>query len=238
MALQLLRESQRPLNSFVFLFPPHWFFPRLCAHKLSAATRTIFAFFGALAGTTLLAGAHAPLIHDIPRVTRSNFDHRAATSLGNHAPTTSAITGVDNINVPAATSKGVLVMNTPGGNTVSTAELTMSHILALARNIPQAVASMKEGRWDRKKYTGTELVRKSWDGGRAAGDARKAVACLSEKNSDGGVIWSVVRSFVPPLHGGVLISGGRGRGHASNPVATAKEPGRRRTAIETAWFVP
>lgn len=50
-------------------------------------------------------------------------------------------------------------MNTPGGNTVSTAELTMSHILALARNIPQAVASMKEGRWDRKKYTGTELVR-------------------------------------------------------------------------------
>lgn len=67
--------------------------------------------------------------------------------------------GVDNINVPAATSKGVLVMNTPGGNTVSTAELTMSHILALARNIPQAVASMKEGRWDRKKYTGTELVR-------------------------------------------------------------------------------
>lgn len=66
--------------------------------------------------------------------------------------------GVDNINVPAATSKGVLVMNTPGGNTVSTAELTMSHILALARNIPQAVASMKEGRWDRKKYTGTELV--------------------------------------------------------------------------------
>lgn len=66
--------------------------------------------------------------------------------------------GVDNINVPAATSKGVLVMNTPGGNTVSTAELTMSHILCLARNIPQAVASMKEGRWDRKKYTGTELV--------------------------------------------------------------------------------
>ncbi|CAM9890257.1 unnamed protein product, partial [Ectocarpus sp. 4 AP-2014] len=70
-------------------------------------------------------------------------------------------TGVDNINVPAATSKGVLVMNTPGGNTVSTAELTMSHILALARNIPQAVSSMKEGRWDRKKYTGTELMGKT-----------------------------------------------------------------------------
>lgn len=72
------------------------------------------------------------------------------------------VVGVDNINVSAATSKGVLVMNTPGGNTVSTAELTMSHILALARNIPQAVSSMKEGRWDRKKYTGTELVSFLW----------------------------------------------------------------------------
>ena len=66
---------------------------------------------------------------------------------------------MDDINVSAAASKGVLVMNTPGGNTVSTAELMMSHILALARNISQAVASMKEGRWNGKKYTGTELVR-------------------------------------------------------------------------------
>jgi len=51
----------------------------------------------------------------------------------------------------------VLVVNTPGGNTVSTAELAFSHILAAARKIPQAVASLKAGRWDRKKYTGTEL---------------------------------------------------------------------------------
>jgi len=70
-------------------------------------------------------------------------------------------TGVDNIDVPAATSKGILVMNTPGGNTISTAELAMTHILALARSIPSAVASMKAGRWDRKKYMGSELTGKT-----------------------------------------------------------------------------
>jgi D-3-phosphoglycerate dehydrogenase / 2-oxoglutarate reductase len=48
-------------------------------------------------------------------------------------------------------------VNTPGGNTVSTAELAVSHILALARNIPQATASLKHGRWDRSLYTGSEL---------------------------------------------------------------------------------
>ena len=65
--------------------------------------------------------------------------------------------GVDNIDVPAATQRGIVVMNTPGGNTTSAAELTMSLIMALARNIPQAVASLKAGRWDRSKYMGTEL---------------------------------------------------------------------------------
>jgi phosphoglycerate dehydrogenase-like enzyme len=54
-------------------------------------------------------------------------------------------TGVDNIDTSYATNKGILVVNTPGGNTVSTAELAVSHVLALARNIPQAVASLKEG---------------------------------------------------------------------------------------------
>lgn len=66
-------------------------------------------------------------------------------------------TGVDNIDVRAATSKGILVVNTPGGNTISTGELALSHILALARNIPQATAALKDGRWERTKYTGTEL---------------------------------------------------------------------------------
>ncbi len=70
-------------------------------------------------------------------------------------------TGVDNIDVPAATRKGVLVMNTPGGNTISAAEHTVSLMLALARNIPHAHASLVQGRWDRKKYTGVELFEKT-----------------------------------------------------------------------------
>lgn len=70
-------------------------------------------------------------------------------------------TGVDNIDVRSATNKGILVVNTPGGNTISTGELALSHILALARNIPQATASLKAGRWDRALYTGTELSGKT-----------------------------------------------------------------------------
>src|SRR3974390_1182871 len=65
--------------------------------------------------------------------------------------------GVDNVDVEAATQRGVVVMNTPGGNTVSTAELTFSMIMALARKIPQAHPSMAEGKWDRKQFQGTEV---------------------------------------------------------------------------------
>lgn len=69
--------------------------------------------------------------------------------------------GVDNIDLNAATAKGIVVMNTPGGNTVATAELTMALMLALARHIPQAQASLLAGKWDRKKYMGTELRNKT-----------------------------------------------------------------------------
>jgi D-3-phosphoglycerate dehydrogenase len=69
--------------------------------------------------------------------------------------------GVDNIDVEAATRQGVLVMNTPGGNTISTAEHTISLMLALARNIPQANRSLQEGKWDRKSFVGTELYQKT-----------------------------------------------------------------------------
>ena len=70
-------------------------------------------------------------------------------------------TGVDNIDVDAATRRGVLVMNTPGGNTVSAAEHTVSMMLALARNIPQANASLLRGEWERKKYIGSEVFEKT-----------------------------------------------------------------------------
>ncbi|MEX1275032.1 MAG: phosphoglycerate dehydrogenase [Bacteroidota bacterium] len=69
--------------------------------------------------------------------------------------------GVDNVDVEAATRRGIIVMNTPGGNTVSTAEHTMSMLLSLARNIPQANDSLKKGKWDRKSYIGTELLEKT-----------------------------------------------------------------------------
>lgn len=65
--------------------------------------------------------------------------------------------GLDNVDLSAATKKGVVAMNTPAGNTTSTAEHTMSLILALSRNIPQAVASLKNGKWERSKFTGVEL---------------------------------------------------------------------------------
>ncbi|MFP4260682.1 MAG: phosphoglycerate dehydrogenase [Opitutales bacterium] len=68
--------------------------------------------------------------------------------------------GVDNIDIEAATDRGVIVMNTPTGNTIATAELTFTHMLAGTRPIVQAGASMREGRWDRKKLTGSELNQK------------------------------------------------------------------------------
>ncbi len=65
--------------------------------------------------------------------------------------------GVDNVDLPAATSAGVLVMNTPGGNSVSVAEHTLALMLSLARSIPAASASTKSGKWEKKKFLGTEL---------------------------------------------------------------------------------
>ncbi len=65
--------------------------------------------------------------------------------------------GVDNIDIKAATANGVVVMNTPGGNTISAAEHTIALMMSLARNIPAGDSSMKAGKWDRKALVGTEL---------------------------------------------------------------------------------
>jgi len=65
--------------------------------------------------------------------------------------------GLDNVDLSAASKRGIIVMNTPGGNTISTAEHTMSLMLALSRNIPQADVSTKQGKWERKKFMGVEL---------------------------------------------------------------------------------
>lgn len=65
--------------------------------------------------------------------------------------------GVDNVDLPAATAAGVLVMNTPGGNAVSVAEHTIALMLSMARHIPQASASTKAGKWEKKRFLGSEL---------------------------------------------------------------------------------
>ena len=65
--------------------------------------------------------------------------------------------GVDNVDLPAATAAGVLVMNTPGGNAVSVSEHTLGLMLGMARAIPQASASTKSGKWEKKKFMGNEL---------------------------------------------------------------------------------
>jgi D-3-phosphoglycerate dehydrogenase len=69
--------------------------------------------------------------------------------------------GVDNIDVPEATRRGILVMNTPGGNTLSAAEHTMAMILAMSRNVVPACNSLKSGLWDKKKYVGNQLNNKT-----------------------------------------------------------------------------
>jgi len=68
---------------------------------------------------------------------------------------------VDNIDVDAATQRGIVVVNSPEGNTIAAAELTMAHLLALARYIPQADRSLRAGEWKRTQFTGVELSRKT-----------------------------------------------------------------------------
>ncbi|HEX4416224.1 MAG TPA: hydroxyacid dehydrogenase, partial [Lacipirellulaceae bacterium] len=69
--------------------------------------------------------------------------------------------GTDNIDKDAATKQGIVVMNTPGGNTLSTAEHTIALLLALSRNIAPAYQSLREGKWDRNKYMGTQVAGKT-----------------------------------------------------------------------------
>jgi D-3-phosphoglycerate dehydrogenase/(S)-sulfolactate dehydrogenase len=69
--------------------------------------------------------------------------------------------GVDNVDLAAATRRGVVVMNTPGGSSTTVAELTLAHMLALARHVAQATASVKGGKWEKKRFQGRELAGKT-----------------------------------------------------------------------------
>jgi D-3-phosphoglycerate dehydrogenase / 2-oxoglutarate reductase len=98
----------------------------------------------------------ACIVRSQPRITAECLEHpgrlRAIARAG---------VGVDNIDVPAATRRGVVVMNTPGGNTVSAAEHTIALLLALARRVPAADAVVKAGGWDRNKFVGTQAAGKT-----------------------------------------------------------------------------
>src|SRR6187549_4006433 len=69
--------------------------------------------------------------------------------------------GVDNVDIPAATARGVIVMNTPFGNSITTAEHAISLMLALARQIPEADASTRAGKWEKNKFMGVEIFGKT-----------------------------------------------------------------------------
>src|SRR4030042_3573173 len=69
--------------------------------------------------------------------------------------------GLDNVDIPAASKRGIVVMNTPGGNAVTTGEHTIAMMLSLVRMIPQATASMKAGKWEKSKFTGHEFLNKT-----------------------------------------------------------------------------
>lgn len=105
--------------------------------------------------------AHIPEAHAL--IVRS--DTRVDAALLQHADRLRVVVragvGVDNIDLDACTARGVVVMNTPDANTISTAEHTIALMLALARHIPQADRSLREGRWDRKSFVGTQLAGKT-----------------------------------------------------------------------------
>lgn len=99
-----------------------------------------------------LADADAIVVRSATKVTADIID--AAPRLRAVAR---AGTGVDNVDVDAASARGIVVMNAPGGNSISVAELAMSQLLALARKLPAADASMKQGLWDKKSFMGEEV---------------------------------------------------------------------------------
>ncbi len=103
-----------------------------------------------------LADAHAVLIRSATRV-----DAEALAAAPNLKVVARAGVGLDNVDIKAATAAGVMVVNAPTSNIISAAELTIGHILSLARHIPSADASLARGEWKRSAYTGVELFEKT-----------------------------------------------------------------------------
>lgn len=122
-----------------------------------------------------IAEADAVLVRSTTRITRESLARADKLKAIGRAGV-----GVDTIDVDAATERGIPVLTAPGGNTVSAAELTFALLLAVARRVPAADRSMRNGEWDRKSFTGIELNRKTLGlvgAGRIGGEvARRARA--------------------------------------------------------------
>ena len=103
-----------------------------------------------------VADAEAIVVRSTTKVTAPLI--QAATKLRVVAR---AGTGVDNVDVPAASARGIVVMNAPGANSISVAELAVALMLALARHVPAADAAMKQGKWEKKKFLGEEVREKT-----------------------------------------------------------------------------
>ena len=101
-------------------------------------------------------GAHAIIIRSATTVTREVLEAGKDLVVVGRAGI-----GLDNVDTEAATERGVMVVNAPQSNTLSTAEHTMAMLLSQARNIPVANAALKAGRWERKQWTGVELADKT-----------------------------------------------------------------------------
>jgi D-3-phosphoglycerate dehydrogenase len=101
----------------------------------------------------ILGNYHGLVIRSATKVTKELLETATQLKVIGRAGT-----GLDNVDVAEATRRGIVVMNTPGGNSIATAEHTISMIMAAHRHIPQAVASMKEGKWEKKKFQGREMT--------------------------------------------------------------------------------
>jgi D-3-phosphoglycerate dehydrogenase len=103
-----------------------------------------------------MADCHALIVRSATQVTAAVIESAPKLEVIGRAGA-----GVDNIDVEAATRRGIVVMNTPGGNAVAACELTLALMLALARRVPQASARVRAGEWPRKSFTGAELQGKT-----------------------------------------------------------------------------
>ncbi|MGA2410839.1 MAG: phosphoglycerate dehydrogenase, partial [Candidatus Binataceae bacterium] len=105
---------------------------------------------------TIIAPYDALIIRSATKVTREVIDQAASLRVIGRAGV-----GVDNVDLDPATRRGIVVMNSPQGNSVTTAEHTIAMLMALARHIPAANAAIKAGGWDRSKFTGVEVSNKT-----------------------------------------------------------------------------